>query len=263
MKGGDVVVTGFDASNTLGGANSSDSKLPTQKAVRDYITNSLGPYINKPYSTNAVPRALVELTDSGKISIDQIPALRPFQVFTVANQAERTSLEGALAGDIAIQQDTSTSFILNNDNDSLFLGFAVDPALSFTIGDVFTGSLTTGRIQATEYRQGVLYQINISNGGSGYTVAPTITISGGNPSAGAVAAQASCTIANGTVVTVTINDFGGYIGGVGYTTQPTITFAAPPGAGVQAQGNALIESRLYGNIVNNIKIEDTLSLIHI
>ena len=129
--------------------------------------------------------------------------------------------------------------------------------MSFTIGDVFTGSLTTGRIQATEYRQGVLYQINVSNGGSGYTVAPTITISGGNPSAGAVAAQASCTIANGTVVTVTINDFGGYIGGVGYTTQPTITFAAPPGAGVQAQGNALIESRLYGNIVNNIKIEDT------
>ena len=257
LKGGDVVVTGFDASNTLGGANSSDSKLPTQKAVRDYITNSLGPYINKPYSTNAVPRALVELTDSGKISIDQIPALRPFQVFTVADQAERTSLEGALAGDIAIQQDTSTSFILNNDNDSLFLAFAVDPALSFTIGDVFTGSLTTGRIQATEYRQGVLYQINVSNGGSGYTVAPTITISGGNPASGAVAAQASCTIANGTVVTVTINDFGGYIGGLGYTTQPTITFAAPPGAGVQAQGNALIESRLYGNIVNNIKIEDT------
>ena len=66
LKGGDVVVTGFDASNTLGGANSSDSKLPTQKAVRDYITNNLGPYINKPYSTNAVPRALVELTDSGK-----------------------------------------------------------------------------------------------------------------------------------------------------------------------------------------------------
>ena len=257
LKGGDVVVTGFDASNTLGGANSSDSKLPTQKAVRDYITNNLGPYINKPYSTNAVPRALVELTDSGKISIDQIPALRPFQVFTVADQAERTSLEGALAGDIAIQQDTSTSFILNNDNDSLFLAFTVDPALTFNVGDVYTGSLTTGRIQATEYRQGVLFQINVSNGGSGYTVAPTITISGGNPSAGAVAAQASCTIANGTVVTVTINDFGGYKGGIGYTTAPTITFAAPPGAGVQAQGTALIESRLYGNIVNNIKIEDT------
>ena len=257
LKGGDVVVTGFDASNTLGGANSSDSKLPTQKAVKDYITNSLGPYINKPFSTNAVPRALVELTDSGKISIDQIPALRPFQVFTVADQAERTSLEGALAGDIAIQQDTSQSFILNNDLESLFLGFAVDTSLAFTIGDIFEGSISGGRIQATEYRQGVVFQINITNGGSGYTVAPTVSFSGGNPAAGAVSAAATCTIANGQVVTVTIIDFNGFKGGKGYTTQPTVTFSAPPGAGAQAQGSPLIENRLFGNIVNNIKIEDT------
>ena len=144
LKGGDVVVTGFDNSNTLGGANTSDSKLPTQKAVKDFITNNLGPYINKPYSTNPVPRALVELTDSGKISEDQIPPLRPFQVYTVANQAERVAIEGALAGDIAIQQDTSTSFILNNDNDSLFASFAVDTTLQFTVGDIFTGSITGG-----------------------------------------------------------------------------------------------------------------------
>ena len=257
LKGGDVVVTGFDASNTLGGANSSDSKLPTQKAVRDYITNNLGPFINKPYSTNAVPRALVELTDSGKISVDQIPALRPFSVYTVADQAERTSLEGALAGDIAIQQDTATSFILNNDTDSLFLGFNPDAAYAFTIGDIFTGSLTTGRIQSTEYRKGVVYQINVSNGGSGYTVAPTVSFAGGNPEAGAVAASATCTIANGQVVTVTIETFNGFKGGKGYTTAPNITFAAPAGAGTQAQGTTLIESRLYGDIVNNIKIEDT------
>ena len=184
LKGGDVVVTGFDASNTLGGANTSDSKLPTQKAVKDYITNNLGPYINKPYSTNAVPRALVELTDSGKISIDQIPALRPFQVFTVATQADRLKIEGALAGDIAIQQDTSQSFILNNDLESLFLGFAVDSSLNFTINNVYTGTPSTGRIQATEYREGVISQISITNGGSGYTVAPTVSISGGNPSVG-------------------------------------------------------------------------------
>ena len=257
LKGGDVVVTGFDDSNTLGGAQASDSKLPTQKAVRDYITNSLGPYINKPYSTNAVPRALVELTDSGKISIDQIPALRPFQVYTVASQAERLKLEGALAGDICIQQDTSQSFILNNDLTSLFLGFQYDAALNFTIGDIFVGSISTGRIQSTEYRQGVVYQINVTNSGSGYTVAPAVTFSGGNPGGGAVSASATCTIANGEVVTVTIVEFNGFTGGKGYTTAPTVTFAAPPGAGTQATGVSLIESRLYGDIVNNVKIEDT------
>ena len=257
LKGGDVVVTGFDDSNTLGGANASDAKLPTQKAVKDYITNNLGPYINKPYSTNAVPRALVELTDSGKISVDQIPALRPFSVYTVANQAARLALEGALAGDIAIQQDTSASFILNNDLTSLYLGFQFNAALAFTIGDIFEGSVTTGRIQSTEYRTGVVYQVNVTNNGSGYTVAPAVTVSGGNPGGGAIAASVTCTIANGEVVTATIVDFNGYIGGKGYTTAPTITFAAPPGAGTQAQGVALIESRLYGTIVNKIKIEDT------
>jgi hypothetical protein len=254
LKGGDVVVTGFDASNTLGGANSTDSKLPTQKAVRDYITNNLGPYINKPYSTNAVPRALVELTDSGKISIDQIPPLRPFSVYTVPDQASRLAIEGALAGDIAIQQDTSTSYILNNDNGSLFTSFNIDPTLQFTVNDVFTGSISGGKIQATEYRQGVVYQINITDPGSGYTTVPVITITGGNPQSGSVQAAATCTIANGQVVTIKIVVFNGLIGGKGYTTPPTVTFSAPSGAGTQATGVALIESRLYGNIVNNIKI---------
>lgn len=263
LKGGDVVVTGFDNSNTLGGANATDSKLPTQKAVKDYITNSLGPYINKPYSTNAVPRALVELTDSGKISLDQIPALRPFSIFTVVNETERLALEGALAGDIAIQDNsdvvdgTPQSFILNNDLSSLFLGFAVDSSLVFNIGNVYTGSPSTGRIQSTEYREGVLYQINITDGGSGYTVAPTVTISGGNPSAGAVPATATCTIANGEVVTITVTENASYVGGYGYTTQPVITIAGPPGAGTTATATALTENRLYGNIVNQIKMLDT------
>jgi len=257
LKGGDVVVTGFDDSNTLGGASSSDSKIPTQKAVRDFITNNLGAYIQKEYSTNSVPRALVELTDSGKISLDQIPALRPFEVYTVSNLSERLEIEGALAGDIAIQQDNNTSFILNNDNDSLFLAFAVDPTLTFTINDIFEGSISQGQIQSTEYRQGVMYQIVITDPGSGYTIPPTLTISGGSPGLGAIGASASCTIANGQVVTVSIDEFNGYVGGFGYTAQPTITFSAPPAGGTQATGLALIESRLYGNIVNAIKITDT------
>lgn len=257
LKGGDVVVTGFDADNNLGGASSSNSKIPTQKAVRDFITNNLGPYINKPYSTNAVPRALVELTDSGKISIDQIPALRPFNVYTVADQAERLKLEGALAGDIAIQQDTNVSFILNNDNDSLFLGFPVDTNLQFNTGDLFEGSNTGGIIQATEYRQGVVYQINITNGGSGYTVAPSVTISGGNPGGvNPVSAAATATIANGVVVSIKIIESGGYLGGKGYTTTPVVTISNPGGAGITATADAYIESRLYGDVANSIKITD-------
>ena len=269
LKGGDVVVTGFDASNTLGGANATDSKLPTQKAVKDYITNNLGPYLNKPYSTNAVPRNLVELTDSGKISIDQIPALRPFSVFTVADENERLELEGALAGDIAIQQDTNISYILNNDNSSLYLGFAVNSNLVFNVGDLYAGDVSElldennnnvagsgGRIQATEYREGVVYQLNITDSGSGYTAAPTVTInySGAVPS---VEAKAVATIANGQVVTLELIEFNGYVGGLGYDQQPTVQISAPGGGGTTATASVLIESRLYGDIVNNIKIIDT------
>ena len=256
LKGGDVVVTGFSADNTLGGASTSNSVLPTQKAVRDYITNNLGPYINKPYSTNAVPRALVELTDSGKISVDQIPALRPFQVYTVEDQAERLALEGALAGDIAIQADTSTSYILNNDLDSLFAAFQPDPTLQFTIGDIFTGSLSGGRIQSTEYRQGVLYRINLTDGGSGYTSPPNVTISG-TLQQGGVEARAETTIANGEVVTISLVLYNGLTGGKGYTAAPTVVIAAPAGSGTQATAVGLIESRLYGNIVNRISMTDT------
>ena len=258
LKGGTVVVTGFSNDSTLGGANSSDSKLPTQLAVYSYITNNLGAYINKPYSTNAVPRALVELTDSGKISADQIPALRPFSVYTVDDEPARLALEGALAGDIAIEQDTNTSYILNNDLDSLFLGFTVDGSLQFTIGDLYTGSGTGGTIQATEYREGVVYQLNLTNAGSGYSTAPNVSIQG--PGGSGVTADAVCTIANGQVVTITIIASGGYIGGTGYTSAPTVTIDAPPGAGTQATADALIESRLYGDIVNNVKIEDTDSI---
>ena len=260
LKGGTTVITGFDNSSTLGGANASDEVLPTQFAVRSYIVNNLGAYINKPYSTNAVPRALVELTDSGKISIDQIPALRPFEVYTVDDAAERLSIEGALAGDIAIQTDTNVSYILNNDNSSLFAAFTPDPDYTFTIGNIFTGSLSTGQIQATEYRPGVVYQIVITDPGEGYVQPPTVTFSGGNPGLGSVVASATTTIAGGQVTTVKLIEFDGLIGGKGYTEAPTVTFSAAPGAGRTATATALLESRLYGNIVNNIKITDLDSI---
>ena len=258
LKGGDVVVTGFDASNTLGGNFSSDSKIPTQKAVKDYISNNLGQYINKPYSTNAVPRNLVELTDSGKISLDQIPALRPFNVFTIQNTAERLALEGPLAGDIAIELGTTTSYILNNDLESQFIGISVNTNLEFATGAFITGSLSTGQGEVTEYRQGVLFKINISNQGNGYDDLnpPSVSISAPDQPGG-VSAQASCTVVNGRVVTVTVVSYNGYIGGFGYTSPPSISFSAPGVGGVQAEASGLIESRVYIDIVNNIKIADT------
>jgi hypothetical protein len=258
LKGGDVVVTGFDASNTLGGNFSTDSKIPTQKAVKDYISNNLGQYINKPYSTNAVPRNLVELTDSGKISLDQIPALRPFSVYTIADEDARLALEGPLAGDIAIQQDTSQSFILNNDLDSQFLGITVNEDYDFPVGELVAGSISTGQGEITEYRFGVVYQISITDQGDGYDAQNPPSVSFSAPQqAGGVTVAASATIANSKLVAITIVEYDNLVGGKGYTSAPTVTISAPGAGGTQAEATALIESRVYTNIVNNIKITDT------
>ena len=111
------------------------------------------------------------------------------------------------------------------------MSFPVDTTLQFTIGDVFTGDVSGGKIQSTEYRQGVVYQVNITDGGSGYITPPVVTVSGGNPQAGAVTANITTEIANGQVVIMNIELFNGFVGGKGYTTPPTITIAAPAGSG--------------------------------
>ena len=176
ISGGDITIEGFSADNTLGGIESVNELLPTQKAVKDFITNNLGNFINKTYSTNPTPRALVELGDNGRINIDQIPALRPFNVFTVADQAERLALEGALAGDIAIQQDISLSFILNNDSEFQVLEIAPNAEYSFSNGDVITASPSTSQGTITSYIKGYIDTLFISDPGSNYTAPPSVFI---------------------------------------------------------------------------------------
>ena len=344
IVGGSITITGFSDSDELGGAFASDSLLPTQAAVKDYITNKLGPYLNQPFSTNAVPSALVQLTTSGKINIEQIPALRPFNITSVASTAERLAIEDASAGDIAIET-TSTSFefvpssidtvnnyitipghglatgdiltyfqgtgnignladgaqyyvivhsvganttdyiklatslsdaqagtarnltsqgsgthtlrtegaaisyILENDLDSMFIAFAPDTTLQYTVGELVTGSATGAQGIITSYKQGVVRDILVDDVGDGYTGPPGITISA--PGGSGTQATATCTIVNGKVSTITITNEGS-----GYFTQPTVTFTAAPTGGTTAtaQGNvARVEARLAVDLANNIK----------
>ncbi len=59
--------------------------------------------------------------------------------------------------------------------------------------------------------------ITITNAGSGYTSAPTLTFTGGSPT---VQAIATCTVKNGSIETVTVVS-----PGYGYTSQPTIVLS--------------------------------------
>jgi len=264
LSGSGVTITGFSDLATLGGDEADDETLPTQKAVRDFIINNLGQYIGKGFTTNQVPRALVELTDTGLISESQLPSTSPIEVYSVPDEQAQLELEGVRAGDIAVVD--GEAFILNTDNDSIYLGIAVDTSLQFTVNDIFTGTGSDGtggsggKIQLTEYRPGVVKRIFIPDGGggSGYSTSnpPTVVITDTGTSVGHVAAAAQAVVAGGQVVAINLVEANGYKGGIGYNSVPTISFTNTSG-GSGAVATAEIESRLYGDIVNSIKIVNT------
>lgn len=77
--------------------------------------------------------------------------------------------------------------------------------------------------------------IAVTNGGANYTVAPTVTISGG----GGTGAKATATVASGKVTAVYVTDMG-----TGYTTAPTITFSGGYAAGATVASGALATATL-------------------
>ena len=56
--------------NEIGGAQ--DFRVSTQRAVRTFLNNRLGNFIDKEISTNAVPSAVVQLNAFGQINPDLI-----------------------------------------------------------------------------------------------------------------------------------------------------------------------------------------------
>lgn len=88
---------------------------------------------------------------------------------------------------------------------------------------------------AWDFSKDEVGSVTITNGGSGYTAAPTVTFSA--PTTGTTA-TGTANIANGAVISVTITNPGS-----GYTTAPTVTFSAPT-SGTTATGTANLASGL-------------------
>ena len=254
IKGNNVVITGFSPDNTLGalelgGSGANDSLLPTQKAVKDYISNQLGQYLGRTYSTVPTPNALVQLDASGRINIDQLPALRPFNIFTVADAAARYALEGPLAGDIVIQNDNTISYIMNNDLESQILEFQPASNHVFTLNDIILSTGTGSQGQVTSWIPGRIKQVVVANGGSGYLSGDTITIS--SPGGGGTQATGTLTINGGQITGVTLNN-----NGQGYYTPPSTagsTITINTSTGSNAVLTSIIRSRLEVDILNSIK----------
>lgn len=94
---------------------------------------------------------------------------------------------------------------------------------------------TTPTVTVSLPATGSVTQVNLGQGGSGYSVPPTVTFSPAPP--GGTTAQGTAAISPaGSVTGVTITN-----SGTGYTSSPTITFSAPP-SGTTAQASTTINS---------------------
>lgn len=117
-------------------------------------------------------------------------------------------------------------------------------ALPSTPNNVF-GPGTGGKLSLTWNVQGV----TVSNGGFGYTSAPTLAFSSG-------AATATATVGGGTAIgscttTGTVKTIGVFNGGSGYTTAPTLTIDPPPTGGTQATATCTVSGT---NAINSVTV---------
>jgi hypothetical protein len=100
-------------------------------------------------------------------------------------------------------------------------GYGADPS------NGFTGGIRRWTGTAVESVDGALKEIGVTAGGTGYTSAPTVTVSA--PPTGGTTATATATISGGAVIAIAITNPGS-----GYTSAPTVSFIGGGGSGATA-----------------------------
>jgi len=169
--------------NEQGGAK--DSRLSTQLAIKTYIANGLGPFLNKPVSTNAVPNAIPQLNSSGQLDPSQIPAIRTFSTFRSQGYNSRTALveeipaNDVLNGDIGTEVYSTVQLTLSAPVTALrgdLVTQANTTAEGYLTADVTNSSvITVGSLNTNFFRyvNGVATNYLFNN-----TAANTLTIAG-------------------------------------------------------------------------------------
>jgi len=130
-----------------------------------------------------------------------------------------TFIEGALG----VVSGYVSEIFINNDG----YGFTSTPTIGLTTSPTGNDADNATAVGFVTTKGGVtsLESILLTNAGAGYTVAPTVTISGG----GGTGAAATCSIVTSGqgVVRIIVTD-----GGVGYGTAPVVTIGGPPSSGI-------------------------------
>jgi hypothetical protein len=104
--------------NEIGGP--SNNRLSTQRAIRQFLANRLGGFIDKTVSTAAVPGAIVQLNTNGQLNDDLIPATRAFRNTITKGyrsrllQVDEIPAVDLSAGDIATEEFEQVEITLDS-----------------------------------------------------------------------------------------------------------------------------------------------------
>jgi hypothetical protein len=141
---------------------------------------------------------------------------------------------------VGINSGYISKIYLNND------GYDYTSVPIVSISTAPFGGINAEAVAITTTKGGVksVFAIELTNSGAGYTVAPTITISGG----GGVGASATCAIETSLkgITTFTINN-----NGSGYSSSPIVTITGNVGLGTTAVAKAIVG---VGNSISSIRI---------
>ena len=287
---GGVAVEEFSTDTNLGESELGgplNKRVPTQLAVRSFMSNRLGTFIDKTVSQNAVPNAVVQLNSSGQINgdlippkivnytrtnvstgrtvlVNEIPAFDIRNGDTVVEPELSYVLIQDVVGQYLILDGDSTNYNFNN-GDSVVsalaaaaIGIVTAPPVGVGIGTTISRYVGYG---ATGLVKGVLLGASIQNGGSGYTTPGIYTCFLQSTTGIGTSALAEVTIsAGGTVRDVNIKTGGRY-----YQSGNILT-AIDSQVGGRSGGGAFtvlvndVETRLYLALTNNQKFAGTVAL---
>ena len=174
-----------------------------------------------------------EIIDTG---VDEIDREIEDEGFITTLNLVGTGVTATATAAIAVNSGYLNSISLLNDG----TGYTGTPTVSISTCRE-AGSTNASAVAITTERAGVfsIKELILTNPGSGYTVAPSIRILGGNGS-GAIATCNLVTSGAG-VISFNLTEEGR-----GYTTPPTVTVAGPVGVGTTALVTAVIDA---GNTV--------------
>jgi hypothetical protein len=287
---GGVAVEEFSTDTNLGEGELGgplNKRVSTQLAVRSFMSNRLGTFIDKTVSQNAVPNAVVQLNSSGQINADLIPP--KIVNYTRSNVSTgRTVLVNEIPAINILNGDTvvepELSYVLIQDVVSQYLILDSDTInYKFNNGNTVTSALAAAAIGivtvpptgvgigtsiqpyvgygSTGLVKGVLLRAAIQNGGSGYT-SPGVKTCFVTASTGiGVSALAEITVgASGTVTNFDVKTGGRYYANGDILSATDANLGGRTGGGAFTVTVNDIETRLYLKLTNNQKFAGSASL---